>query len=74
LNSGANEAQILSNQWLGDQSHLAFDVAGKLMVAVAFSEVNATRGEAMRYDIPSAKLHVFDAGSGKAVTHGPEAA
>ena len=74
LNSGANEAKVVSNQWLGDQSHLAFDVAGKLMVAVAFSEVNAARGEAIRYDIPSAKLHVFDAGSGKAVTHGPEAA
>jgi multiple sugar transport system ATP-binding protein len=74
LNSGANEAKIVSNQWLGDQSHLAFDVAGKLMVAVAFSEVNAARGEAMRYDIPSAKLHVFDAASGRAVSHGPEAA
>ncbi len=74
LNSGSNEAKVVSNQWLGDQSHVAAEVAGKLMVAVAFSEVNATRGEAMRYDIPSAKLHVFDADSGKAVTHGPEAA
>ena len=74
LSSGANEAKIVSNQWLGDQSHLAFDVASKLMVAVAFSEVSAARGEAMRYDIPSAKLHVFDAASGRAVSHGPEAA
>ncbi|MDE3176923.1 MAG: ABC transporter ATP-binding protein [Pseudomonadota bacterium] len=74
LGVGGNEAKVVSNQWLGDQSHLALDVAGKLMVAVAFDEVSATRGEAMRYDIASAKLHVFDAESGKAVSHGAEAA
>ena len=74
LGAGSNEAKVVSNQWLGDQSHLAFDVAGKLMVAVVFSEMNAARGETMRYDIASAKLHVFDAESGKAVSHGAEAA
>ena len=74
LGSGGNEAKLVSNQWLGDQSHLAFDVAAKLMVAVAFDEVSAARGEVMRYEIDSAKLHVFDADSGKAVSHGAEAA
>jgi multiple sugar transport system ATP-binding protein len=74
LNSGNNEARAVSNQWLGDQSHLALYVAGKLMVAVAFSELGATRGDSLRYDIPSAKLHVFDAESGKAVSHGSKAA
>jgi multiple sugar transport system ATP-binding protein len=74
LNAGGNEARVVSNQWLGDQSHLAFEVAGKLMVAVAFSEVGAARGDVLRYEIPSAKLHVFDAESGKAVSHGAAAA
>jgi len=74
LNSGGAEAKVVSNQWLGDQTHIAFDVAGKLMVTVAFSEVGAERGATMRYEIPSAKLHVFDADSGKAVSHGSEAA
>jgi multiple sugar transport system ATP-binding protein len=74
LHAGSNEARVVSNQWLGDQSHLAFDVAGKLMVAVAFSEVGATRGEILRYEAPAAKLHVFDADSGKAVSHGAAAA
>jgi multiple sugar transport system ATP-binding protein len=74
LNAGVNEAKVVSNQWLGDQTHIAFDVAGKLMVTVAFSELAAARGETLRYDIPSAKLHVFDAESGRAVSHGPEAA
>ena len=74
LNAGDNEAKVVSNQWLGDQSHLALDVAGKLMVTVAFSEVAAARGDSLRYEIPSAKLHVFDSETGKAVSHGPEAA
>ena len=74
LGAGDNAARVVSNQWLGDQSHLALDVAGKLMVAVAFDQVNASRGEIMRYEVSSAKLHVFDADSGKAVSHGAEAA
>ena len=74
LGAGANEAKMVSNQWLGDQSHVALDAAGKLMVAVAFSEVGVTRGDSLRYDVPSAKLHVFDAETGRAVTHGAEAA
>jgi len=74
LNAGSNEARVVSNQWLGDQSHLGLEVADKLMVAVAFSEVGAARGENLRYDILGAKLHVFDADSGKAVSHGAAAA
>ena len=74
LGAGSNEARVVSNQWLGDQSHLAFDVAGKLMVAVAFSEMGASRGDSLRYDVPAAKLHVFDADDGKAVSHGAAAA
>jgi multiple sugar transport system ATP-binding protein len=74
LNTGGNEARLVSNQWLGDQSHLALDVAGKLMVTVVFSELAAGRGDALRYEIPSAKLHVFDSDSGKALSHGPEVA
>src|SRR5262245_3065686 len=35
LGSGSQSARIVSNQWLGDQSHLALAVAGKLMVAVS---------------------------------------
>ncbi len=74
LGAGDNAAKVVSNQWLGDQSHLALDVAGKLMVAVAFDQVNASRGEIMRYEVSSTKLHVFDADSGEAVSHGAEAA
>src|SRR6185312_9096301 len=45
LGAGAGEARGVSNQWLGDQSHLAMEVAGKLMVAVSHAPIPATAGE-----------------------------
>jgi len=74
LGSGPNQARVVSNQWLGDQSHLALDVAGKLMVAVSHAPVAVGIGEAVPYTIAAADLHVFDATSGVALSHGLEAA
>jgi multiple sugar transport system ATP-binding protein len=74
LGAGENEARVVSNQWLGDQSHLALDVAGKLMVAVSQAEVPATRGDTLRYQISSSRLHVFDPETTRAISHGKEAA
>ena len=74
LGVGENEAKVVSNQWLGDQSHLALDVAGKLLVAVSQAEVRASRGDRIRYQIGSAKLHVFDPETTRAISHGREAA
>ncbi|MDQ0471712.1 ABC transporter ATP-binding protein [Labrys wisconsinensis] len=74
LGAGPHEARIVSNQWLGDQSHLALEVAGKLLVAVSHAAVAARPGETLRYALNAADLHVFDAGSGAAVSHGTEAA
>jgi multiple sugar transport system ATP-binding protein len=74
LGIGTNEAKIVSNQWLGDQSHLALEVAGKLMVAVSHGPIAAKAGERVRYQVNAADLHVFDADSGVALSHGSEAA
>ncbi|HLJ72592.1 MAG TPA: ABC transporter ATP-binding protein [Roseiarcus sp.] len=74
LGAGANEARIVSNQWLGDQSHLAMDVAGKLLVAVSHKPIAAKAGEAIRYGVGAADLHVFDAATAAAVSHGLETA
>ena len=74
IGDGPNAARIVSNQWLGDQSHLALDVAGKLMVAVSHAPVAAKAGETLRYQIGLASLHLFDAASGAALSHGLEAA
>jgi multiple sugar transport system ATP-binding protein len=74
LGDGPFEARVVSNQWLGDQSHVALDVAGKLMVAVSHAPVGAKAGDLLRYRISFPSLHVFDATSGAALSHGQEAA
>ncbi len=74
LGAGAGEARIVSNQWLGDQSHLAMEVAGKLMVAVSHAPIPAKAGEHVRFGVMPADLHVFDASTSAALSHGLEAA
>jgi multiple sugar transport system ATP-binding protein len=74
IGGGPHQARLVSNQWLGDQSHLALDVAGKLMVAVSHAPVPTKAGEVLRYEIALPSLHIFDAASGAARSHGLEAA
>jgi multiple sugar transport system ATP-binding protein len=74
LGDGPHEARVVSNQWLGDQTHVALDVAGKLLVAVSQRPIAARPGETLRYSIAAENLHLFDAGSGVALSHGSEAA
>jgi len=70
LGAGANKARVVSNQWLGDQSHLASDVAGRLMVAVTHSPIAVKTGEIIAYRFAATDLHVFDAESGASVSDG----
>jgi multiple sugar transport system ATP-binding protein len=74
LGEGPFEARVVSNQWLGDQSHIALDVAGKLMVAVSHAPILAKAGESLRYRMGLSNLHLFDAANGAALSHGLEAA
>jgi multiple sugar transport system ATP-binding protein len=74
LGGGSDDARIVSNQWLGDQSHLAMEVAGKLMVAVSHAPIPAKVGERLRFGISASDLHVFDASTSAALSHGLEAA
>ena len=74
LGRGPHQARVVSNQWLGDQSHLALDVAGKLLVAVSHAPIAARRGEMLNYSLGVGDLHIFDADTGKALSHGLEVA
>jgi multiple sugar transport system ATP-binding protein len=74
LGVGSDDARIVSNQWLGDQSHLAMEVAGKLMVAVSHAPIPAQVGERLRFGVSASDLHVFDVGTSAALSHGLEAA
>jgi multiple sugar transport system ATP-binding protein len=63
-------AQVVSNQWLGDQSHIAAEVAGLMVVAVAHRRVAARIGEPVAFSVAAQDLHLFDADSGAALAHG----
>jgi multiple sugar transport system ATP-binding protein len=74
LGAGSGGGAVVSNQWLGDQSHLAMEVAGKLMVAVSHAPIPAKVGERLRFGVSASDLHVFDIGTAVAISHGLEAA
>jgi len=63
-------ATVVSNQWLGDQAHLALDVHGCFMVVVAHRRIDAAVGGTVRVSLPPAAMHLFAAGGGKALQHG----
>jgi len=67
-------ARVVSNQWLGDQSHVAMAVAGKLLVAVSHARVKAVVGESVPYGLRAQDLHIFDSETTLALAHGARAA
>ena len=71
---GALKARITSNQWLGDQTHIAAEFAGKVIVAVTPSRVAVRPGDEVPLSFSATDLHLFDTGTGAAIAHGREAA
>lgn len=67
-------AQVVANQWLGDQSHIAASFAGKTVVLVEHDRAPLEEGEQIAVTIAPKDLHVFDAKSGMALSHGQEVA
>ncbi|PSJ55980.1 ABC transporter ATP-binding protein [Kumtagia ephedrae] len=67
-------ATVSANQWLGDQTHIAADFAGGSLVLVEHDRTRLERGERIGIRIDPQNLHVFDAGSGAAISHGAELA
>ena len=70
---GAGEgiaAKVLSNHWLGDQTHLGLEVGGLVLTGVADAAIEARLGSEIAVELPLAALHVFDSESGQAIAHG----
>ncbi len=74
VGSGPFRAKLVSNQWLGDQTHLAAEVAGKLLVSVATERVTHRLGTVVPFGFAAADLHLFDPETGRALSHGMGAA
>lgn len=67
-------AQVVANQWLGDQSHIAANFANGTIVLVEHDRAPLREGEAISIKLDPSDIHVFDPDSGKALSHGQEVA
>ncbi|MHB1302104.1 MAG: ABC transporter ATP-binding protein [Acidiphilium sp.] len=65
---------VVSNQWLGDQAHIALEAAGRMLIAVHPERVAARIGDTIGFGFDTDDLHVFDAETGIALAHGGGAA
>ncbi|MEZ5668549.1 MAG: ABC transporter ATP-binding protein [Alphaproteobacteria bacterium] len=73
LHAGAGgdiPATVVSNQWLGDQTHLVLDLAGRTTVAVSYGRVPAAMGDAIACAVSARDIHLFDRESGAVLMHG----
>ena len=64
------KAKVVSNQWLGDQSHIAAAIAGQTIVIVAHQRIDARVGEEIPFDVAGTDLHLFASDTGSIIAHG----
>lgn len=66
--------KVAVNQWLGDQSHIATEFAGAMLVLVEHDRAEVKPGDDIHIDLEPSSLHIFDSASGAAIAHGTELA
>ena len=64
------QATVVSNHWLGDQSHLGLALGDAFVIVVTDRDIDAPRDSRIALQVPAEAVHVFDAGSGAALFHG----
>jgi len=67
-------AKVVANQWLGDQTHIASELANTSLVAVEHDRVQVQPGESIHINLAADDLHFFHPDSGQAIAHGGELA
>ncbi len=67
-------ATVEANQWLGDQTHIAARFAGASIVLVEHDFTDVALGSEIRVHLNPNDLHVFDAETGQALSHGAQLA
>ncbi|MAA69582.1 MAG: ABC transporter ATP-binding protein, partial [Deltaproteobacteria bacterium] len=72
LGKGALKAQVISNQWLGDQSHIAAEFANRIVVAVSHQREAFKLDENVPFHLEASDIHFFNAENGNAIAHGLE--
>jgi multiple sugar transport system ATP-binding protein len=62
--------EVVSCQWLGDQTHVAADVDGRTAVSVSHERLPFKAGSKIALSVAAKELHIFDPESGRAISHG----
>lgn len=65
---------VVSNHWLGDQTHLSINIGGDPLTVVAHSRVAAPAGTQLPVRLPVGSMHLFDADTESVVFHGSSVA
>jgi multiple sugar transport system ATP-binding protein len=67
-------ATVVANQRLGDQTHISTSFAGSNLVLVEHAKNNLKKGDAVNVALDPDDLHIFDARTSSALSHGREIA
>jgi multiple sugar transport system ATP-binding protein len=67
-------AQVIANQWLGDQSHIAASFAGGTLVLVEHDRADLAVSDTIKVRLMPDDLHFFDTDTGAAISHGGQLA
>jgi multiple sugar transport system ATP-binding protein len=70
IGEGPISGQVVACQWLGDQTHVAVDVAGRTVVSVTHDRMSEKPGKILSLNVAVNDLHLFDTASGQAIAHG----
>jgi multiple sugar transport system ATP-binding protein len=68
VGSGDVRVRVVSNQWLGDQSHVAGECSGNLLIAVTPGRIAARPGDIVPFAIEPRHIHIFGA-DGTCIRH-----
>jgi multiple sugar transport system ATP-binding protein len=74
VGKGSIVGKIVACQWLGDQTHIAVEVAGRTVVSIAHDMVKAKTGSDVQLNVAAHDLHLFNPDTGSAIAHGGEPA
>ncbi len=67
-------ATVVANQWLGDQTHISTSFAGSNLVMVEHAQNKLKKGDPVHVALNPDDLHIFDARTSNAISHGREVA
>ena len=74
VEKGSIKGKVVACQWLGDQTHVAVEVAGRTVVSIAHDMVKAKTGSNIQLNVAASDLHLFNPVTGNAIAHGGDLA